>query len=222
MKKILLCLSIFIMICGISYGSAPSRPNTYTSGTIIDPVAVTANENTLYTYLQAGVDTYKSGTITTSAISPTAGILYSQLTLTGSILNADLAGSIAASKLIGTDIATVGTITTGTWNGTSITASHVGPLLGLWTGPFNCSTIVQATTDGYVVGYNSSGIAQLTYSVLTDSSNPPTTIRGQSTIPSGGSFSSLFTPVKKNDYWEFTSVGAGGACNFNYFIGQSS
>ena len=31
-----------------------------------------------------------------------------------------LAGSIAASKLVGTDIATVGTITAGTWQGTAI------------------------------------------------------------------------------------------------------
>lgn len=37
-----------------------------------------------------------------------------------SVTNTMLAGSIAASKLIGTDIATVGTITSGTWNGTAI------------------------------------------------------------------------------------------------------
>lgn len=33
-----------------------------------------------------------------------------------SVANADLSGSIAASKLVGTDIATVGTVTTGVWN----------------------------------------------------------------------------------------------------------
>lgn len=38
----------------------------------------------------------------------------------GQITNAMLAGSIASSKLVGTDIATVGTITTGTWNGSPI------------------------------------------------------------------------------------------------------
>jgi hypothetical protein len=38
----------------------------------------------------------------------------------GSITNAKLAGSIASSKLIGTDITTVGTITTGVWSGTAI------------------------------------------------------------------------------------------------------
>jgi hypothetical protein len=44
----------------------------------------------------------------------------------GGITNAMLAGSIAASKLVGTDIATVGTITAGTWNGTAIAAGYLG------------------------------------------------------------------------------------------------
>ncbi|MBI3458654.1 hypothetical protein HY061_00085, partial [Candidatus Azambacteria bacterium] len=44
----------------------------------------------------------------------------------GKVLNAMLAGSIASSKLVGTDIATVGTITTGTWNGTTIAVPNGG------------------------------------------------------------------------------------------------
>lgn len=44
----------------------------------------------------------------------------------GTITNAHLAGSIAASKLVGTDIATVGTITSGTWNGTDIAVADGG------------------------------------------------------------------------------------------------
>src|SRR3990167_7881381 len=49
-----------------------------------------------------------------------------------SVANADLAGSIAASKLIGTDITslanlvTIGTITTGNWNGTAISTTYGG------------------------------------------------------------------------------------------------
>lgn len=42
------------------------------------------------------------------------------------VTNTMLAGSIAASKLVGTDIATVGTITTGTWNATAIGATKGG------------------------------------------------------------------------------------------------
>lgn len=42
------------------------------------------------------------------------------------ITNGMLAGSIAASKLVGTDIATVGTIGAGTWQGTAIAAAFGG------------------------------------------------------------------------------------------------
>lgn len=42
------------------------------------------------------------------------------------VTNAMLAGSIAASKLVGTDIATVGTVTTGTWNATAVGAQYGG------------------------------------------------------------------------------------------------
>lgn len=43
----------------------------------------------------------------------------------GKVTNAMLAGSIAASKLVGTDIVTVGTITSGTWNGTPVGNSYL-------------------------------------------------------------------------------------------------
>jgi lipoprotein signal peptidase len=43
----------------------------------------------------------------------------------GVVTNAMLAGSITASKLVGTDITTVGTITSGTWSGTPITAAYL-------------------------------------------------------------------------------------------------
>lgn len=45
---------------------------------------------------------------------------------TGTVTNAMLAGSIAASKLVGSDIATVGTITSGIWHGTLLGAAYGG------------------------------------------------------------------------------------------------
>lgn len=59
-------------------------------------------------------------------IKASAAIAYSKLNLTGAILNADLAGSIAASKLVGTDIATVGTVTAGTWSADTIALNKGG------------------------------------------------------------------------------------------------
>ena len=61
-----------------------------------------------------------TGNVTTSAGSCATTIASSVVT------NGMLAGSIAASKLIGTDIATVGTITAGTWQGAVIGGSYGG------------------------------------------------------------------------------------------------
>src|SRR3990167_9931074 len=61
-----------IIGCWVStfaYAAAPSRDNTYVAGTVISPTAVMANENTIYTYLQNGVDTYAANSITTAAIA---------------------------------------------------------------------------------------------------------------------------------------------------------
>ncbi|MDI6721247.1 MAG: hypothetical protein QMD85_02560, partial [Candidatus Aenigmarchaeota archaeon] len=71
-----------------------------------------------------------SGTITSAGLlTASNGFTLSSGTLTlpaSSITNTMLTGSIAASKLVGTDIATVGTITTGTWNGTPVTVAYGG------------------------------------------------------------------------------------------------
>jgi|GEM_PF-6723728 hypothetical protein len=72
-------------------------------------------------YLTANQSITLSGNVTgsgTTSIATTIGA--------GVVTNAMLAGSIAASKLVGTDIATVGTITSGTWNGTAISSTYGG------------------------------------------------------------------------------------------------
>jgi hypothetical protein len=59
-----------------------------------------------------------SGDVTSSGLVTTIG--------TSKVTNIMLAGSIEASKLVGTDIATVGTITSGTWNGGTIATTRGG------------------------------------------------------------------------------------------------
>ena len=74
-----------------------------------------------------------NGTYWNEFISSISYVPGSGLTLTGNVLsigpgqvtNSMLAGSITASKLVGTDIATVGTITSGIWNGTPITDPYI-------------------------------------------------------------------------------------------------
>jgi hypothetical protein len=63
----------------------------------------------------------------------------------GAITNTMLAGSIAASKLIGSDIATVGTVVTGTWNATTVAVAHggtgdTGTAWGAYTPTLSCGS----------------------------------------------------------------------------------
>jgi len=95
MKK-LLC--VFLFWSGIAFGcSTPSSTYTYVSGNTILPNQVQTNENNLYSYVQTGVCQYQAGSINSAAISNTAGILYSQLTLGNSILPTDINTSTTTS-----------------------------------------------------------------------------------------------------------------------------
>jgi len=61
-----------------------------------------------------------TGDVTNTAGSLSLGIG------SGKVTNLMLAGSITASKLVGTDITTVGTITSGVWNGTAVPIGNGG------------------------------------------------------------------------------------------------
>lgn len=73
MKRLLL---ILLTLCFIPIASAapPSRSFTYTDKNIIEPDENNANENALYNYLQAGVDTYVDGSIANADINQSANI----------------------------------------------------------------------------------------------------------------------------------------------------
>ncbi len=100
---------LFLLLPGIVFSAPPSRTYTYVADTAISPTEVTTNEDNLYRYVQQGVDKLadnsvttdkiSDGTIVNADISTSAAIIYSKLNLTGAILNADLAGSIADNKL---------------------------------------------------------------------------------------------------------------------------
>lgn len=94
------------------------------SGTLPDgrfPATLPAASGANLTALNAS--NLASGTVPLARLS---GITTSELSATAGITNAQLAGSIAAAKLVGSDIATVGTITSGVWNGTAVGAQYGG------------------------------------------------------------------------------------------------
>lgn len=101
-----------------------------------------------------------SGDISTSAGSTVTTIGATKVT------NAMLAGSIAASKLVGSDIATVGTITAGTWNGTTVAIANGGTGQTTATAATNALLPSQGSASGKFLtsdGTNTSwGVAALT------------------------------------------------------------
>ncbi len=201
MKNILLSLFLFFGLYGISEAAVPSRPYTYVAHTTIDPAQNNTNENTLYSYLQAGVDTYSSGSITNDAISAIAAISYSKLNLLGSIVNADVSptAGIVGSKLDLTSPGAIGSTSanTGAFSTLKVGTTHQGDILY-----DNGTSLVRLTpgTDGQFLKTQGS------------SANP---IWSTVTIPI--TFSQLFTssgtftaPVGITKVYLTMSAGGGG------------
>lgn len=81
----------------------------------------------------------------TTVTLPTSGTLVGSADI-GTVTNTMLAGSITASKLVGTDIATVGTVTLGTWNAGVVGTAYGGT--GNAGGPFTSFTPTFTITGG--------------------------------------------------------------------------
>ena len=113
------------------------------------------------------------------------------------VTNAMLAGSIAASKLVGTDIATVGTITAGIWHGTKIGTLYGGT--GLDT---------SAAANGTLLIGNGSGLSLAT---LTAGSNITITNgSGTITIAASGGSVSIGGAVGSSTNYDILSIDGSG------------
>ena len=140
MKKIILFM-LGIFIVGNVFAAAPTRTDTYTSGTVIDPSAVTRNEDAIFSYLQAGVDTLANNSVNSAAIidgtivsadisddtivnadvNSSAGITYGKLTFSDNIVAGDIAiGAVGSSELAST------AVTAGSYINSSITVDDDG------------------------------------------------------------------------------------------------
>lgn len=89
--KIFNLIIVFLLMVSVVYAAPPTRTYTYTPNTTIDPNQNNTNENSLFSYLQVGVDTYAAGSITGAAISSSASIPYVSLSLANSIQPSDIA-----------------------------------------------------------------------------------------------------------------------------------
>ena len=162
----------------------------------------------------------------------------------GSITNDKLAGTIAASKLIGTDINTVGTITTGVWSGTAIaianggtgatTAAGAKTNLGLnnventalstWTGSANITSVGNIAAAGKTFTFNNLvlGSGSLEAKISTDDGgNKPLSLYPNANVESTRFWGNGNVTIQTGG--TFTNSGykleVGGTTNF---IGNSS
>ena len=72
-----------------------------------------------------------------------------------------------------------------------------------------------ATTDGFVIAYDTDGAAELIG--YTDGNSNPTTIRARSGAFASATQSFIFFPVRKGDYWKVT-----GSPNAVYWLSMGS
>jgi hypothetical protein len=91
-------------------------------------------------------------------------------------------------------------------------------LLGNWISR-TAGTTYLALTDGFFQATAEGSGSAGSLTAYSDSSNPPTTIRGQSTFDSG-KVGNVFSPVKKGDYYKVAITG-GAAIDAYFFISFS-
>jgi len=118
--KRLLCIifGTYVSLMGYADAAPPSRVYDYTPLTTIQSDHVAANENVIFTYLQAGVDTIKDSSIVDADVSASAAITASKLNLTtvsqnisntGTMANTGSLTIVGATSLTG-DVRTLGTL----------------------------------------------------------------------------------------------------------------
>ena len=138
---------LLIFLIPFCLGAAPSRTQTYTAGQVIDPAAVTENEDNVFSYLQAGVDTIRNNAVETADLQDAAvtaaklgtGAVGATAIASGAVDAGDMAttGTIADDKAFIADSATAGTWRTVT-NCADTTGNHLNYTQS--TNSFSCGT----------------------------------------------------------------------------------
>ena len=137
----------------------------------------------VYAIVSAVSDTTFTVKLSTSSTAPSGVTYYKRL---GTIYN-DSSSNIEASKVTNDN-------------------NYYALKLGDWLAK-TANVVYTASTDGYVVAFGTEPAVTGTYiSILTDTANPPTTIRSKMHVTSAGSYISVFSPVKKGNYYKEVST----------------
>ena len=148
----LLIVFMFVTIC---HGAPPTRQFVYSPSATILSAENTANENVIFNYLQAGVDTYSDGSIVNADINSAANIQSDKLNLTA------IAQSVANT---GTLTNTGNVTVTGT-----LTVSSTLSVNGVENAHVPSGVIMAWTTDTAPTGWllcDGSAVSRITYADL--------------------------------------------------------
>ena len=177
-RRMIWVLAGLLLGTGSVMASPPTRQYTYTTGSVIDPGQVTANEDSIFSWAQAGVDSFADGSIATADLADSAvtsakisdGTIAAADIATDAVDTAEIAASavgaseIASGAVDAGDMATTGTIaddkvfvadssTAATWrtvtNCTDTGGNHLNYTQS--TNSFSCGTS-SGTTFGIDVG----------------------------------------------------------------------
>ena len=158
----------------------------------------------------ASLTAMSSTNIDTGSISPSSTYyIYAYASSTTATTFSVIYSASSTSPTGITYYAKLGSFTTdGSSNFVSITSS-VNPQVGLgsWVS-VSVNTIYQASTDGFLYGYNGVSSGTSNVSILTDSSFSPSTVRckNQFSASTGSSIGSCSSAIRKNDYYEYTTT----------------
>ena len=205
-----LSYSTLVVLLGsdLAWAAAPTRSRTYQTGQTIEAGDVTSNEDGIFSYLQAGVDTYAAGSVNAAAIADdavgaseiAAGAVGTSEIATDGVEAAEIAaGAVGASEIASGavdagDMATTGTIaddkafvadssTAGTWRTIPNCLTSTSALQYTQsTNSFNCGTISAAIITGRV--QRTAGNVTTTSTTLVDLTGASITVTSVGANPS--------------------------------------
>ena len=183
---LILCLPLLL-------GAAPSRTQTYTAGETIKNEEVTENEDNIFSYLQAGVDTVRALAVESGDLQD-AAVTAAKIATDAVGAGAITAGAVGASELASgavdvVDMATTGTAaddkafiadssSAGTWrtitNCTDASGNHLNYTQS--TNSFSCGTTSSTVFATDLVQFSRTGAAGTGTQTVSGMTVSPTTI----------------------------------------------
>ena len=147
MKRLYTILYTILFLASPSWASPPTRQFTYTPGSVITASENLANEDAIFNYLQAGIDTYSPLSLENADISASANIQSDKLNLTSIAQNVgitsggsfdnngttNLDGALTvttSASFSGATISNLGTVTTGVVTAIRINAGSIDASIG--------------------------------------------------------------------------------------------